>query len=352
MTPLGSFTCPTEPDVHAAPCAPSPPARGITPVLSIITAALEEEPDVAGDAALRQPPHHDGHVPRGARRPEEPLPGAVPARARALRGSRRTSSFSPAASTPSGVSRILDAARPGRHGRRVVPVRPVTAWSTGARGAAGGARASTAPRPPRDLPRRRAGVPAAGRSCIDAGAPPEAVVTVNLDGRTTRIEMPSREETILDATLRVAARRALLVHGRRLRHVPRPARLRAGADGPQLRARARRGGGRDRPRLPEPPGHRRGRPRLRRLTAAPPTPVLLAISVEWRIFWLGHGRDTGNKRRVERSLPLSVLAGPVDDRPWAPRGSASLIRCRPGSPPTALLIPPRRFVAPRRSPRA
>ena len=31
---------------------------------------------------------------------------------------------------------------------------------------------------------------------------PEAVVTVNLDGRTTRIEMPSREETILDATLR------------------------------------------------------------------------------------------------------------------------------------------------------
>jgi ring-1,2-phenylacetyl-CoA epoxidase subunit PaaE len=34
------------------------------------------------------------------------------------------------------------------------------------------------------------------------GAPPEAVVTVNLDGRTTVIEMPSRNESILAATLR------------------------------------------------------------------------------------------------------------------------------------------------------
>jgi len=35
-----------------------------------------------------------------------------------------------------------------------------------------------------------------------AGEPAEAVVTVNLDGRTTVIEMPSRRETILAATLR------------------------------------------------------------------------------------------------------------------------------------------------------
>jgi ring-1,2-phenylacetyl-CoA epoxidase subunit PaaE len=35
-----------------------------------------------------------------------------------------------------------------------------------------------------------------------AGEPAEAVVTVNLDGRTTVIEMPSRGETILAATLR------------------------------------------------------------------------------------------------------------------------------------------------------
>ena len=37
---------------------------------------------------------------------------------------------------------------------------------------------------------------------IVPGKPAEAVVTVNLDGRTTVIEMPSREETILAATLR------------------------------------------------------------------------------------------------------------------------------------------------------
>ena len=36
----------------------------------------------------------------------------------------------------------------------------------------------------------------------DPGAPPEAVVTINLDGRTTEVPMPSKEETILDATLR------------------------------------------------------------------------------------------------------------------------------------------------------
>ena len=40
------------------------------------------------------------------------------------------------------------------------------------------------------------------RVVIEEGAPPEAVVTVNLDGRSTVIDMPSREETILDATLR------------------------------------------------------------------------------------------------------------------------------------------------------
>ena len=34
------------------------------------------------------------------------------------------------------------------------------------------------------------------------GTPSEAVVTVNLDGRTTVIQMPSRNETILAATLR------------------------------------------------------------------------------------------------------------------------------------------------------
>lgn len=40
------------------------------------------------------------------------------------------------------------------------------------------------------------------RVVIEDGAPAEAVITINLDGRSTVIEMPSREESILDATLR------------------------------------------------------------------------------------------------------------------------------------------------------
>ena len=38
---------------------------------------------------------------------------------------------------------------------------------------------------------------------IDDSAPPEATVTVNLDGRTTVIPMPSKQESILAATLRM-----------------------------------------------------------------------------------------------------------------------------------------------------
>ena len=41
------------------------------------------------------------------------------------------------------------------------------------------------------------------RPPVDASAPPAAVVTVTLDGRTTQVPMPSVDESILDATLRV-----------------------------------------------------------------------------------------------------------------------------------------------------
>ena len=50
--------------------------------------------------------------------------------------------------------------------------------------------------PGSDRPRRVA-------PAVDASAPPAAVVTVTLDGRTTEVPMPSLEESILDATLRV-----------------------------------------------------------------------------------------------------------------------------------------------------
>ncbi|GAB94265.1 ring-1,2-phenylacetyl-CoA epoxidase subunit PaaE [Kineosphaera limosa] len=42
----------------------------------------------------------------------------------------------------------------------------------------------------------------ARRIIVEEGAPPQARVTVNLDGRSTVVDMPSVEETILDATLR------------------------------------------------------------------------------------------------------------------------------------------------------
>ncbi|GAA5160858.1 1,2-phenylacetyl-CoA epoxidase subunit PaaE [Ornithinimicrobium tianjinense] len=48
-----------------------------------------------------------------------------------------------------------------------------------------------------------AGAPvAAAPTEVDLSAPPEAVATVTLDGRTTRVPMPSKAETILNATLR------------------------------------------------------------------------------------------------------------------------------------------------------
>jgi ring-1,2-phenylacetyl-CoA epoxidase subunit PaaE len=37
---------------------------------------------------------------------------------------------------------------------------------------------------------------------VDESAPPAALVTVNLDGRTTQVKMPTKDETILNATLR------------------------------------------------------------------------------------------------------------------------------------------------------
>ncbi len=101
------------------------------------------------------------------------------------------------------------------------------------------------------------------------GAPPAAVVTVSLDGRTTRIEMPIGGGDHPRRHAAGAAGRAVLVHGWGLRDVPRPARVRRGADGPQLRAGAGRGGGGDRAGVPEPPGDRGSRPGLRRLRFCP-----------------------------------------------------------------------------------
>jgi ring-1,2-phenylacetyl-CoA epoxidase subunit PaaE len=198
MTPLGSFTCPPQPGTarhHVAIAAGS----GITPVLAIISAVLEEEPE---------------------------------SRVTLLYGNRRTSTVMfleeladlknrypdrlqlvhVLSREPQDVelfSGRLDPDRIGRILTVLAPIATVDEWYlcgpygmvTGAQGLL--SEAGVDPHhvhheifhvAEQETPRQEV--------VVEEGAPPEAVVTVNLDGRTTKIEMPSREETILNATLR------------------------------------------------------------------------------------------------------------------------------------------------------
>jgi ring-1,2-phenylacetyl-CoA epoxidase subunit PaaE len=198
MTPLGSFTCPTQPDStrhHVAIAAGS----GITPVLSIITAALEEEPTSRVTLLY------------GNRRTNtimfleelEDLKNRYPDRLQLVNVLSREAPDVELFSgrlDPERLSRILSA---------LVPVATVDEWYlcgpfgmvTGAQELLEGLGVDARHVhheifhvAEQEAPRREV--------VVEEGAPPEAVVTVNLDGRTTRIEMPSREETILNATLR------------------------------------------------------------------------------------------------------------------------------------------------------
>ncbi|HET7280428.1 MAG TPA: 1,2-phenylacetyl-CoA epoxidase subunit PaaE [Dermatophilaceae bacterium] len=199
MPPLGSFVCPVDPSRlrhHVAIAAGS----GITPVLSLLTTALEEEPR---------------------------------SRATLFFGNQRTSSVMfleeledlknryldrfqlvhVLSREPHDVELFngrLDEERLPRLLAALSPVPTVDEWYLcGPMGMVESAQAVLAEAgadpqhvhhevfhvPSQEAPRRKV--------VVDTSAPPEAVVTVNLDGRTSRIEMPSREETILDATLRV-----------------------------------------------------------------------------------------------------------------------------------------------------
>lgn len=199
MPPLGSFVCPTDPTLarhHVAIAAGS----GITPVLSLMTTVLEEEPrssvtlffgnqrtstvmflEELEDLKNRyldrfQLVHVLSREPHEA----ELFSGRIDAE----RLPRLLSALAPIAGVdewylcgPAGLVEIAqkvlaDAGVDSHHVHHEVFHVP----------------SQEAPRP---------------RVVVKTGAPPEAVVTVNLDGRTTRVEMPSREETILDATLRV-----------------------------------------------------------------------------------------------------------------------------------------------------
>lgn len=198
MTPLGSFTCPAQPGAsrhHLAIAAGS----GITPVLAIISAVLEDEPE---------------------------------SRVTLLYGNRRTSSIMfleeladlknryperlqlvhVLSREPQDVELFtgrLDPERINRILSVLAPVETVDEWYLcGPYGLVTGAQELLEEAgvdshhvhheifhvAEQEAPRQEV--------VVEEGAAPEAVVTVNLDGRTTRIEMPSREETILNATLR------------------------------------------------------------------------------------------------------------------------------------------------------
>jgi ring-1,2-phenylacetyl-CoA epoxidase subunit PaaE len=199
MTPLGSFTCATQPSGirhHVAIAGGS----GITPVISLLSTALEEEPG---------------------------------SRATLLYGNRRTSSImfleeledlknrfpgrfhlvNVLSREPQDVelfSGRLDRERLERIFATLLPVESVDEWYLcGPFGMVTTAEALLKERgvDPQHVhheifhvddgtePRRKV--------VVDESAPPEATVTVNLDGRTTVVPMPSREESILDATLRM-----------------------------------------------------------------------------------------------------------------------------------------------------
>jgi ring-1,2-phenylacetyl-CoA epoxidase subunit PaaE len=199
MTPMGSFTCPARPDEarhHVAIAAGS----GITPVLSLISTSLEEEPL---------------------------------SRVTLLYGNRRTSSImfleeledlknryperfhlvnvlSREAQDVELFHGRLDRGRLERLFAALVPVETVDEWYLcGPFGMVTAAEALLKERgaDPRHIHHEIFHVDAEGgppkrRAVVDDSAPPAAVVTINLDGRTTVVNMPSKDESILDATLR------------------------------------------------------------------------------------------------------------------------------------------------------
>ncbi|MGN6754288.1 MAG: 1,2-phenylacetyl-CoA epoxidase subunit PaaE [Intrasporangium sp.] len=199
MTPLGSFTCATRPGAirhHVAIAAGS----GITPVISLLATALEEEPDSRATLLF------------GNRRTDtimfleelEDLKNRFPGRFQLINVLSRE---------PQEVDLFhgrLDPERLERIFAALVPVQSVDEWYLcGPFGMVTGAEQLLKDQgvDPGHIhheifhvedgsePRRKV--------VVDESAPPAAVATVTLDGRTTAVPMPSKDESILDATLRV-----------------------------------------------------------------------------------------------------------------------------------------------------
>lgn len=199
MTPLGSFVTPPS-EVGARHHVAFAAGSGITPVLSLLTSALEEEEGSRVTLVY------------GNRRTEsimfleelEDLKNAYPGRVHLMHVLSRE---------PHDVEWLngrIDTEKLERLFGTVLPVETVDDWYLcGPFEMVENARKLLADKgvsedhvhhevfhvtddgsaPPR-------------RVEVDTSAPAEAIVTVNLDGRTTRVEMPSKAETILDATLR------------------------------------------------------------------------------------------------------------------------------------------------------
>lgn len=198
MTPLGSFTCATRPSGirhHAALAAGS----GITPVISLLSTALEEEPQSRATLLF------------GNRRTSsimfleelEDLKNRYPGRFHLVNVLSRE------AQDVELFHGRLDRERLERIFAALLPVESVDEWYLcGPFGMVTGAEALLKERgvDPHHIHHEifhvDDGTEPKRKVVVDDSAPPEATVTVNLDGRTTVIPMPSREETILDATLR------------------------------------------------------------------------------------------------------------------------------------------------------
>lgn len=202
MTPLGGFTCPTRPETarhHVAFAAGS----GITPVLSIITTVLEDEP-------LSRVTLYFGN-----RRTDSVmfLEELMDLKNRFPERFTLVHVLSREVQDVELFTGRIDRDKIERFLEIFTPADDVDEWYLcGPFGMVETAREVLAERGVDDhhvhhevfhvddegpvVP------PTVGQAPVDPAAEPEAVVTVTLDGRTTKVPMPTRAETILNATLR------------------------------------------------------------------------------------------------------------------------------------------------------
>ena len=238
MTPLGPLHHRARPDARASTTSRSPPAPA-SPRCSRSSPRCSRRAGRAVTLVYGNRTHRTVMFPEEVARPEGPLPGPAPPGARAVPRDRRTSSCSPAGSTATGCAGSS------------------TRWCRSTTSTSGSCAGRT------DGDELRAAL-------VDAGRPTDARVHTELfhvepgaarAGRTTLAggrrgrgdgdDPPRRPRStfdlrpddvpVLDAALRVALRAAVRLQGRRLRHLPGAGRRGRGGDGPQLRARARRG---------------------------------------------------------------------------------------------------------------